>query len=146
MSELVALDTNVYISALRSRERLLALKRFRLRSGHRMRLSAVVALELRAGALTRAHEDAVEELVAPYLARDLVLGPSFECFVQAGRVLSSLAQRERGSLADAPRSFINDVLLAASCRENDVTLVSENARDFKTIQRHLRGFRFTSLF
>lgn len=146
MAETFALDTNVYISALRSRERLLALKRFRLRAGTRMRVSAVVALELRAGALTRAHEDAVEELVAPYVSRDWVLVPSFECYVQAGRVLSAIAQKERTSLASAPRSFVNDVLLAASCRENDVTLVTENARDFKAIQRHLRGFRFTALF
>ena len=146
MPELFALDTNVYITALRSRERLAELKRFLLRVGNRTRVNAVVALELRAGALTRAHEQAVEELFAPYVSRDRVLVPSFECYVQAGRVLSALAHRERLAIADAPRSFVNDVLLAASCRENDATLVTENARDFKAIQRHLRGFRFSALF
>ncbi len=145
MAELIALDTNVYVSALRSRERLPELKRLLLRIGTRIRVSAVVALELRAGALTRAHEDAVEELFAPYVSRARLLVPSFECFVQAGRVLSAIAQKERTPLADAPRSFVNDVLLAASCRENDVTLMTANARDFTAIQRHLRGFRFATL-
>jgi hypothetical protein len=35
-----------------------------------------------------------------------------------------------------------DVLLAVTCREHDLLLVTWNGRDFARIQRHLRGFRY----
>ena len=41
-------------------------------------------------------------------------------------------------------SLVNDVLIATSCREARVRLVTENAGDFATLQRHLRGFRFVA--
>jgi predicted nucleic acid-binding protein len=66
--------------------------------------------------------------------------PSFDAFLQAGRVIAALATCER--LAVAAGSFTNDVILASACRESDVVLVTENLRDFAAIQRHLRGFRF----
>jgi len=37
-----------------------------------------------------------------------------------------------------PRSFVNDVLIAASCAEAGVTLVTDNARDFARIGAVLR--------
>jgi predicted nucleic acid-binding protein len=145
MAERWVLDTNVYIQALRDRERLAALKRFRLRAGERLLVSAVVALELRAGALTADHVTAVETILTLYGDRDRVVVPSFDAYVQTGRVLAALATKERMPVATAPRSFTNDVLLAVSCRDADVTLITGNignVGDFTTIRRHLRGFRF----
>jgi predicted nucleic acid-binding protein len=40
--------------------------------------------------------------------------------------------------------LINGVLIAASCREHDVVLVTAHHRDFTAIARHLRGFRAVS--
>jgi predicted nucleic acid-binding protein len=140
------LDTNIYIGALRDRLRLADLKRFRVRARDRIRMSSVVALELRAGAITPAHAAAVDDLVRPYAERDRAVTPSFDAWLEAGRVLSSLAIAERLRVADAPRSFVNDVVLAASCRESDLVLVTDNARDFTAIQRHLKGFRFRDAF
>jgi predicted nucleic acid-binding protein len=40
-----------------------------------------------------------------------------------------------------PRSFTNGAVLAASCREEGVTLITRNRRDFERIQR-LERFRF----
>jgi predicted nucleic acid-binding protein len=37
---------------------------------------------------------------------------------------------------------VNDVLIAASCREAGARLVTENVGDYAAVQRHLRGFRF----
>jgi predicted nucleic acid-binding protein len=133
-TETYALDTNIYISALRNAARMERVKRFRLRAASRMRLSAVVALELRAGARTEAQREALQEFTAQYAERGQVLVPSFDAYEHAGRVLAALG-------ATAP-SLVNDALLAASCRESGTTLVTENARDFAAIQRHLRGFRF----
>ncbi|HXT15358.1 MAG TPA: PIN domain-containing protein [Gemmatimonadaceae bacterium] len=142
MSGLYALDTNVYITALRDPERLGALKRFRVRAGNGLRLHAVVALELRAGANDPRQRAALEAFIAPYQSRDRLIVPSFDAYTQAGRVLSDLATRERRRLADGPPSLVNDALLAASCREAEAILVTENVRDFAAIQRHLRGFQF----
>ena len=141
MADLYALDTNLYIRALRDPRERATLKRFLLRLGTRVRVPGVVAMELRAGAKTVAHQQAVEELLAPYAERGRVLLPSFAAFVQAGRVLTDLAEREQLALAKAPRSLPNDALLAASCREAGVVLVTDNQGDFARITRHLRGFR-----
>jgi predicted nucleic acid-binding protein len=138
------LDTNVYVRALRDRDQLAALKRFRLRAGERLLVNAVVALELRAGAITSDHVTAVETILTLYGNRDRVVVPSFDAYVQTGRVLAALATKEHMPLATAPRSLVNDVLLATSCREADAVLITGNASDFTTIRRHLRGFRFES--
>lgn len=140
MTAAYAIDTNLYIKALRNADELARLKRFLLLAGDRVRMHGVVALELRAGARTAGHEAAVEALLAPYGARGRVIAPSFEAFVHAGRVLADLVAHERLVLATAPASLRYDVLLAASCREAAVTLITENFRDFTRIKRHLRGF------
>lgn len=136
------LDTNVYISALRNGSRLATLKRFLLRAGPRVRLHAVVAMELRCGARTEAQAGAVEALIEPYSERERVLVPSLEAFVQAGRVLAELATRERMALRDEGPALTADALIACACREERVTLITDNLRHFAAIQRHLRGFRF----
>jgi predicted nucleic acid-binding protein len=138
----LALDTNVYIDALRDRNELAALKQFIARLGHRVWLAGVVAMELGAGALTDAQQQAVDDLVRPYVTRDRVFGVSFDGCREAGRALGALATRERVRLATAPPSLTNDALLAVSCREADVMLVTRNFKDFSRLQRQLRGFRF----
>lgn len=140
------LDTNIYIWALRDRQRLADLKRFRVRARARLWLHAIVALELRAGAVTTAHGEALENLLKIYTDHDRVVVPSFDAYQQAGRIIATLALKERFPLSDAPRSFVNDTILAASCREAGALLVTENTRDFITIQRHLKGFRFQAEF
>lgn len=142
---LYAIDSSVYVAAFRAADRMTALRRFLMRAGTRVRVSAVVARELRAGATSRALEEAVEDLFAPYAVRDRVLVPSFDAYLHAGRVLAAARVRDRYPAAAASRSFVRDALLAASCREADATLVTENGTDFARIQRHLRGFRWTSL-
>lgn len=144
MAELYALDTNVYIRAFRVRECMDGLRSFLLRTGTRVRVNAVVAQELRAGAHTAAHERALDDLLGAYVRRERVIVPSFTAFVEAGRVLAALQTRERAQISRAG-SLVNDVLLATSCREAGVCLVTDNPGDFATAQRHLRGFRHVSL-
>lgn len=142
MPALYAIDTNLYIRALRDAGELSRLKRFLLRAGTRLRLAGVVALELRAGAKSDAQRAAVESLLAPYAARDRVITPSFEAFAEAGRVLAAMAERERLVLASAPPSLRYDALLAASCREAGAVLLTANRHDFARVKRYLRGFTF----
>jgi predicted nucleic acid-binding protein len=143
VADLFALDTNVYIRALRDRDRLAQLKRFLLKVGTRLRLSSVVALELRAGARVPAQERAVSDLVALYATRNRVMVPSLAAYVEGGRVLAALGAREGVDVSRAG-SLVGDVLIATSCRESAVRLVTENIRDFAAVQRHLRGFRYVA--
>ena len=142
MADSYALDTNVYVSALRNTSRLAALKRFLIQSGTRVRLHSVVAMELRAGARTEAHAEALESLIEPDARRGRVIVPTFEAFAQAGRALSALAMRERMSLALEGPSLAMDALIASSCREAHAVLITENVRHFAAQRRHVRGFRF----
>ncbi len=142
MALLYAIDTNLYIRALRDAEELARLKRFLLRAGTRLHVAGVVALELRAGARSDAQRAAVESLLAPYAGRGRVIAPSFAAYVEAGRVLAALVERERLVLATAPPSLRYDALLAASCREAGAVLLTANDRDFARIKRHMRGFAY----
>lgn len=128
----------------------LALAEFLLRVGPCVRLLAVVAMELRAGARTRAQQTALTAqtalaaLIGAYTRRDLLVVPSAHAWDQAGRVLADLAVKERFDTVAAPASFPNDVLIATSCREVGATLVTENHADFARIRRHLRGLRISA--
>ena len=144
MADLYVLDSNVYIEALRNRDELAVLKRVLTRLGLRIRLAGVVALELRAGAVTPEHQAALERLIGAHTFRERVIGVSFTACVEAGRVLAALVSKERVRLSTAPASLTNDALLAASCREAGAVLVTHNQTDFTRLARHLRGFRFVA--
>lgn len=135
-----AIDTNLYISASRDPRVRSELKRFTVRMGTRLYLSAVVVMELRAGAKAERQRDGVEVLYAEFMERDRVIVPSSDAYLQAGRVLADLVAYERVVLATAPKSLTNDVLIATSCREADVHLVTANHSDFAAIARHLHRF------
>jgi predicted nucleic acid-binding protein len=137
-----ALDSSVYIGALRNRERRLDLQAFLARAGLHVLVSGVVALELRAGARTAAQVAALDDLLDAYVRRDRVFGASCAALWQAGRALALLARRETRDVF--PRHLTNDAILAASCRELGVVLITGNARHFSALQRHLRGFRFAA--
>ncbi|GJG86265.1 hypothetical protein tb265_14460 [Gemmatimonadetes bacterium T265] len=141
MATLYALDANCYIHALRDAEERRRLNAFVARVDTRLRLHAVVHLELRAGARTAAQRAALDALVGTYAAREHVVTPDAAAFAEAGRVLADLAVKEHFAVADAPPSFRYAALLAASCREAGLTLVTRNHADFVRVGRHLRGFR-----
>jgi predicted nucleic acid-binding protein len=136
-----AIDSNVYIRALRNVAQLGELQGFLKLFGRRVGLAGVVSMELRAGASTPAHVEAVESLVGAYFQRNRMIAASAAGHREAGRVLAALVEHEGVVLAQAPRSLTADVLLAVCCREHDVVLITDNHRDFVPIQRHLRGFR-----
>jgi predicted nucleic acid-binding protein len=138
-----AIDSNVYITAFRDRDTLDQLKAFLWRGGLRVLVAGVVAAELRAGARTPEQVDALEAVLGAYAWRGRVFGTSYQAHWEAGRVLAAIAFRQKRS-ADFPHHLTNDALLAASCREAETVLITDNARDFTAIQRHLRGFRFVS--
>ncbi|MBA3556996.1 MAG: hypothetical protein H0W30_00180 [Gemmatimonadaceae bacterium] len=101
-------------------------------------------MELRAGARTRRQAAALEmSVIAPFARRRRVFAPSAGAFQECGRVLADVAAD--GLTVDSRRSLISDVLLAASCKEVGVTLVTHDA-DYRVIGRRLKGFGFVKPF
>lgn len=137
------IDTNLYVEADRDLARAEELERFSTAYLPFIHFHAVVAQELLAGAIDRRREKLVEEsLIQPFERRGRVLTPSFAAWMAAGRMLSQLVQRKLMSPGGFKRSFLNDCVLAASCREVGATLVTQNRDDFRIIEKVLR-FEFT---
>ena len=134
-----ALDTNLYIDALRSSDGALALDSFLRANAPAIYLSGIVAQELIAGARPQDVADVEDEFVDVVARRGRVFVPSFAAWTEAGRAIARLVGKAEWK--SLPRSFINDVLLAMSCREAGVILVTSNLRDFERIAK-VRKFDF----
>lgn len=136
-------DTNVLVDVLRDRSAEQAFSVFLSRFSHLTYLNAVVILELRAGARTPGQAKVLEQEVVRRFARaNRVFTPSADAFSTAGRLLATLANRE-GWTADAHPSLVHDALLAASCRESGVILITRDS-DFGRFKNLLRGWRFVA--
>lgn len=130
------LDTSCYIDASRKAEAWAALARFTTWAAPRLYLSSVVAAELRAGAKSGRDRAQLEKVVlGPFLRRGRVLTPSAAAWDALGLTLATLREREGLVLAQVRRSFAFDILLAYSCRERGLVLVTSNARDMTRIQK-----------
>ena len=133
-------DTNVLVDVLRSPAAEASFAAFLARFSHVTFLSAVVILELRAGARTAEQARLLEaEIIRRFDRRGRVFAPSTAAFGKAGELLARLAVRE-GWTASAQPSLVHDALLAASCRENGVTLITRD-RDFDRFRKSLPGWR-----
>jgi predicted nucleic acid-binding protein len=105
-------------------------------------MSAVVMQELRAGAITAAQSHGLQDgIFAAFERRNRIATPSAGAFKDCGRVLAALFRKDGVSYRDRPRSLVNDILIAISCREGGLTLITADG-DFKMIQPHLRGFKY----
>lgn len=72
-----------------------------------------------------------------------MFAPSSAAFAESGRVLAAVAAREGWQLFDEKPSLLNDALIAASCREQGITLITKDA-DFKRFASFVRGFRYSA--
>lgn len=134
-------DTNVAISAIRNRHERSSFNSFiRARRGQ-VWLHAAVWLELQAGARRDEERDALDSFVEPFVDTRRVLVPSQDAWRQAGRVLARLAE---GRGVDVRRSSIHhDALIAASAREREFTIVTNNLADFELIARYVSRLAFS---
>jgi predicted nucleic acid-binding protein len=133
------LDTNVYIRAWRNPAvQGVELERFGERHMAVMHLSSVVFHELLGGATAPAMaRDLVGSLARPFVRTKRVVVPSHGAWTQAAEVIAELSWHDGLDRGNLPPGFANDILIAASCRENGLTLITENARDFRRIQTRL---------
>lgn len=136
-----AFDTNVFIEGFRRAEAQAEVFAFLRQALPFTYLSAVVMQELAAGAgTTVAARDLHQGVFAPFERRRRVFAPSSAAFVESGRALAALAKRDGWRLMDKNPSLLNDALIAASCREQGITLITRDA-DFERLAPLVKGFR-----
>ena len=137
-----ALDTNIFIDGFRSEEAQAEVFAFLRQALPFTFLSAIVMQELAAGARTTgAARDLQRGVFDAFERRRRVFTPSASAFVESGRVVAAVAGQEGWQLLDENPSLLNDALIAASCRERGITLITRDG-DFKRIAPFLKGFRY----
>ncbi|MBI3401477.1 MAG: type II toxin-antitoxin system VapC family toxin [Acidobacteria bacterium] len=139
-----ALDTNIFIDGFRNEEAQAKVFAFFNRALPFTYLSAVVMQELAAGARsTQTARDVQQGVFEPFERRRRVFAPSNAAFAESGRVIASLAAREGWQLLDEKPSLLNDALIAVSCREQGITLITKDG-DFKRLSSFVRGFHYAA--
>jgi len=133
------LDTNLYVRAFRNEADAGDLERFYSSFARAVYVSSVVLHEVLVGARSDEKRKEVERAIArPFRRTARVVTPSHGAWQAAGEGLAGLAEKEGLELRRVPKSFVNDVLLAVSCREAGVVLVTDNAADFRRIRPFVR--------
>jgi predicted nucleic acid-binding protein len=137
-----ALDSNIYIRAIRDYGAAAELQSFYSSFGPATYLSSIVLHELLVGAITVAKSKEIRETVAgPFRRTRRIFTPGSDAWETAAEAIATMARRQRRALKTMPKSLINDFLLAASCRESGIVLVTFNTADFDAIRRYMR-FQF----
>ena len=125
----LVIDTNVYVDWINAGRHGDVL----FEAGAVKYLSAVVLMELRAGAFAASDRRLVRRLQAAFEKAGRILVPTGAVFDEAGETLRRL-QAERGYDLAASHSIANDVLIALSARACGAVVVTQNERDFRAIQ------------
>ena len=138
-----SLDTNIFIDGFRSERAQAEVLAFLNRALPFTYLSAVVMQELCAGARSAdVARDLERGVFDPFERRRRMFAPSSAAFAKSGRVLAAVAASEGWQPFDEKPSLLNDALIAASCREQGITLITRDG-DFKRLASFIKGFRYT---
>jgi predicted nucleic acid-binding protein len=136
------IDTNLYVAANRNRDAADGLLTFYSAHLPVTFFHATVGQELLLGAIGADGRRQVRDAyLKPFESRGRLVVPSYRAWVRSGELVSMLIQRRVLSPGGFTRSFLNDALLAASCREEGLTLVTSNSRDFARL-RLVERFEF----
>lgn len=133
--ERVVIDTNVYVDWLNEGQHEAVLFQ---REAVKY-LSAVVLMELSAGAFSTRDRRLVREVTSAFAKVGRILVPAVANYEEAGDVLRRL-QESRGYTVATAYGLVNDVLIALSARSIGATVITQNERDFVAIQT-IRPFK-----
>jgi predicted nucleic acid-binding protein len=79
-----------------------------------------------------------EAVPEPFRRTRRVFTPSADAWEIAADAIAAMARREKRELRNLPKSLINDYLIAASCRETGIVLVTQNTADFEAMRRYIK--------
>ncbi len=128
------LDTQLYIEAARDRDKADELKSFVSAALPFVFLHAVVVQELLAGATTPVwRKEISRDMIGPFERRGRLVTPTYAAWKRSGEIVADLIKRKLRSAKGVAPSFMNDALLAASCRQSGITLITRNTKDFAAI-------------
>ncbi|HEU4871003.1 MAG TPA: hypothetical protein VFT08_09160 [Pyrinomonadaceae bacterium] len=107
-------------------------------------MSAVVLMELMAGAKDRSRQKIYEGLFRYFQKRELLIVPTIEDWFVVGKILYLLTHsrklQQKGKLRRLPPGISQrlalDALIAVSARRWKAQVVTENWTDFKSIQHY----------
>lgn len=136
MERKFVLDTNLFIQAFRDSQANREIQRFHALFAPFEFLSAIVAQELRSGIRSAADRRTLERnILQPYSRRGRIITPSEKAWQDSGDVLSELARQDGLEVSKISKAFGNDILIALSCRESGMVLITENTKDFRRISK-----------
>lgn len=133
--ERVVIDTNIYVDWLNEGQHEAVLFQ---REAVKY-LSAVVLMELSAGAFSARDRRLVREITSAFARVGRILVPTVANYEEAGDVLRRL-QESRGYTVASAYGLVDDVLVALSARSIGATVITQNERDFVAIQT-IRPFK-----
>ncbi len=133
----ILIDTNVYIDWINDG----LYEPIIFRRDTVKHLSAVVIMELAAGAFSVRDRRLVREVVSAFGRVGRILAPTVSMYQEAGEVLRQLQESLGYTLASA-HGLANDVLIALSARSIGAVVITQNDRDFAAIQK-IRSFRLS---
>lgn len=140
------IDTNLYIWALHDPDFAAALENFQQTAFTKLWLSAVVEFEVMVGALSDAHAEGYERwLLRPFKRRNRVLVPDERSWHMAARMRREIRALGGFEAKLRQRSFVNDMLIAATCRQVGATLLTANIIDYDLLNRVV-GVRYLTHF
>ena len=135
----VVLDTNIYISWIRNEKYAeLLLDSYTLKH-----LSAVVLMELWAGARTKKASRIIEKIQRPYLKTKRLITLSVKDYIRAGEILSDLPDKDKSRIKSS--GFINDIFIALNTLSIGAVLFTDNKKDFKFISGYLKKLKVNYL-
>ena len=102
-------------------------------------LSAVVLMELLAGAFSTRDRRLIRDITLPFAKANRLITPTVSLYEEAGDVLRRL-QRVHGYSMPSAYGLVNDVLIALSARSIGASVITQHGRDFGAIQS-LRPFK-----
>jgi len=125
----VVIDTNIYIDWLNEgRYEDIIFQREAVKH-----LSAVVLMELLAGAFSTRDRRLIRDITLPFAKANQIVTPTVSIYEEAGDVLRRL-QRLHGYSMPSAYGLVNDVLIALSARSIGASVITQNERDFAAIQ------------
>jgi predicted nucleic acid-binding protein len=135
----VMFDTNIYISFIRNRSHAGRL----LQHGTIKYISAIVLMELWAGAKTRKAERLLSQLQKPYMDSGRVVTLQSYHYITIGNIYSDLPAKYKELTKRA--DFMNDLQIAITALSIGATLYTENVTHFDIIRSMVKQLKIEYL-